>query len=107
MFYSKISNIRPFECCIKVLHELIRYVNLDITSTGIHINALCDSGITIINLFLSKKHFLHYEYTNNIALGLDLYALKDVLKCSRIDDTLEMKCSSEDDKLHLIFSNKS
>lgn len=85
--------------------ELVNDANFDVTSAGISLQAMDNSHVALVALFLRSDGFEHYRADRNIALGINLANMSKVLKCAGADDIITLKSEDGGDTVTFMFEN--
>jgi len=86
---------------VEAIKELVTDVNIDVSATGISLQAMDSSHVALVSLHLSADGFEKYRADRNLTLGLSVQNLSKVMKLVNQNDSITLKC--EDDPTHLII----
>jgi proliferating cell nuclear antigen len=89
---------RFVECCSDAQFEF--------TGTGMQLQAMDSSHVSLCFLKLDKDAFDHYRCDQPMTVSLSLPNLAKILKCASDDDSLTMKHKEDSDALQLMFESK-
>lgn len=87
------------------MKDLVTDANFDCSTTGIALQAMDASHVSLVALLLNAEGFDHYRCDRSISLGLNLPAIARVLKCASGDDAVTLKADDEGDMLTLMFES--
>jgi len=85
------------------LKDLVNEANFDCGSTGISLQAMDSSHVSLVSLFLRAEGFQQYRADRNLSLGISLASLSKILKCAGNDDTITMKAEDSGDSVSFMF----
>lgn len=78
----------------------------DFSDTGLQLQAMDSSHVSLCYLKLNKDGFDHYRCDKNNSLSISLNNLGKILKCASNEDTLTLKAKEDSDVISLMFENK-
>lgn len=90
---------------MRIAHEKIQDANFDCSSTGIALQAMDSSHVSLVTLLLRSEGFEHYRCDRNVSLGINLGSMAKVLKCAGNDDSITLKADDEGDVVTFMFEN--
>merc|ERR1712060_262614 len=74
-------------------------VNIDVSPSGISLQAMDGSHVALVSLNLSMEGFEHYRADTSMVLGINVGLLAKVMKLANATDSITL--SAEDDATHL------
>jgi len=92
---------------VEAMKDLVTEANLDCAETGISLQAMDSSHVSLVALLLRQDGFDHYRCDRSVSLGLNLGSLSKILKCAGNDDTITIKADNSGDNVTLMFENQS
>ncbi|XP_022225986.2 proliferating cell nuclear antigen 2 [Drosophila obscura] len=94
---------------VDALKEIISQSTLDCSETGMQLQSMDNSHVSLVALSLQTECFEKYRCDRNVSLGLDLKSLAKVVKSASGDDSVTLSAADKADKLLLSFEsdNKS
>jgi proliferating cell nuclear antigen len=107
MFEACLLQGKVFKMIVESMKDLVVDVNLECSSSGISMQAMDASHVSLCALLLETKGFAQFRCDRKRALGLNLTSLSKVLKCAGNDDSITIKAEDEGDELNIMFENKS
>jgi proliferating cell nuclear antigen len=107
MFASKLSEGLLLKKLIESIKDLVTDINLDITGTGISLQAMDSSHVALVTLNLSPDGFEEYRCDKQMTLGVSIANLSKIMKCSGIDESIILRAEDEPSALQIQFENKS
>ncbi|EDW75974.1 uncharacterized protein Dwil_GK15224 [Drosophila willistoni] len=106
MFEARLGNTLLLKRIVDALREILSQSTLDCSDTGIQLQAMDDSHVSLVALTLKTECFEKYRCTRNVSLGLDLKSLAKVLKCASSDDSVTIKADDKADKVLFCFESE-
>ena len=107
MFQAKLTEGILLKKLIESIKDLVTDINLEITATGISLQAMDSAHVSLVSLKINETGFEEYRCDKNITLGLNLSDFSKILKMAKSDDTLTLKAEEENSYLSIVFENKS
>jgi len=90
---------------IESMKGLVQEANFDCSSTGISLQAMDTSHVSLIALQLREDGFDNFRCDRNMSLGISLESMTKVLKCSSNDDVVSLKSTDEGDAITFMFES--
>lgn len=108
MFEARIVQGGVLKKVLEAVKELVVDANFDCTSTGITLQAMDSSHVSLIHMLLNAEGFEHYRCDRNISLGINFPSLSKIMKCASNDDAITLKAedSGSGDHVSFVFDNK-
>ena len=100
MFEARLTDGSILKDIVHATKDLVNHVNLDVSSTGLSMQAMDMSYVSVCTMLLKSERFEYYRCDRPMSLGVSLHALATILKGVH-RDTLTMK--AESDTLHLVL----
>ena len=107
MFQAKLSEGILLKKLIESIKDLVTDINLEITATGISLQAMDSSHVALVTLNLSSEGFEEYRCDKPMTLGVSITNLAKVLRCGGNGDSLTLSCEDDPSKLKVKFENTS
>ncbi len=92
---------------LDAVKDLVNDVNFDCTESGISMQAMDSSHVSLIALLLRASGFEHYRCDRAINLGLSITNLSKIIKTANNDDVLTLNAEDKPDSLSMIFESPS
>lgn len=92
---------------IEAIRELTEQASFDVSPTGISLQAMDQSRVSLVLMQLNATAFSHYRCDRAIQIGVSLKKLLQLLKCALHDDKVTLKAEDTGDALILIFESPS
>ena len=91
----------------EAMKDLVTEANFDCTGTGISLQAMDSSHVSLVGLLLRADGFDHFRRDRNISLGINLTSMGKVLKCCNNDDIVTLKADDQADTMTFMFENQN
>jgi len=92
---------------IESMKDLVNEANFDCSSTGISVQAMDSSHVSLVALLLRSEGFDHFRCDRSISLGINLQSMAKVLKCCNNDDIVTLKSDDNGDTMTFMFENSN
>jgi len=89
------------------MKDLVTEANFDCSTTGMSVQAMDSSHVSLVSLLLRAEGFDHFRCDRNISLGINLGSMGKVLKCCNNDDIVTLKADDNADSMTFMFENQS
>ena len=86
-----------FKKITEAMKDLVTEANFDCSTTGISLQAMDSSHVSLVALLLRADGFDHFRCDRNISLGINLTSMGKVLKCCNNDDIVTLKSDDSAD----------
>jgi proliferating cell nuclear antigen len=106
MFEATLAQGSVLKKIIEAMKELIGEANLDCTESGISVQAMDASHVSLVALVLRPELFQLYSCDTNKALGVNFGSLSKIVKCASNDDKITIKASDEEENVSLMFESQ-
>ena len=107
MFRAKLNKGILFKKLIDSIKDIVSDINLDVSATGISLQAMDSSHVALITLNLSAEGFEEYRCDIPMTLGISMKELASDLRHGGSEDSLTLSCETPPSKLKIIFENNS
>jgi len=105
MFEARLLQGHILKKIMDSIKELVTEANFDCSSTGITLQAMDSSHVSLVALFLRAEGFQQYRCDRNISLGISLASMSKVLKCAGNDDIITLKAEDSGDSISFMFES--
>eukprot|EP00741_Cyanophora_paradoxa_P020985 tig00021319_g20259.t1 len=105
MFEAHLSQAAIFKKILDAIKELITDGSFDAASTGISLQAMDSSHVSLVSLLLKAEGFDHFRCDRGRSFGMNLKNLSSIIKCAGNDDKLTLKAEDDTDTICLVFEN--
>jgi len=107
MFEARLLNGGLLKKLMESIKDLVTDANFDCSTTGISLQAMDSSHVSLVALLLRADGFDHFRCDRNISLGINLGSMGKVLKCCNGDDIVTLKADDNADAMTFMFENQS
>jgi proliferating cell nuclear antigen len=107
MFEATFLKAVTLKKIIEALKELVTDAKFDCTASGISLQAMDNSHVSLVALILRAGGFESYRCDRNLSLGLNLESLSKVLKAAGNDDSVTIRAEDDGDTVAFTFTSKS
>lgn len=106
MFYAKLNESILMKKLIESIKDIVSEINLEVSPTGINLQAMDASHVALVTVSLSSEGFQDYRCDKTLNLGIQVGNLWKLMKCGGNDDCLILKTESDSSSLNIKFENK-
>jgi len=106
MFEARLKKASTLKKLLDAMKDLVNDANFDVTSTGIALQAMDTSHVSLVALNLRKEGFDLFRCDRNISLGINLQSMAKILKCAGNDDVVTMKAEDSGDSITFMFESE-
>ncbi|CAI2377284.1 unnamed protein product [Moneuplotes crassus] len=106
MFEAKLAEGIIFKKIVEAIKELVSDVNIDISPTGISLQAMDNSHVALVSLQLSMDGFESFRSDKPMTLGINIGNLFKIMKLGDNDDSMTLKAEEDPSHLTIIFENE-
>ncbi|KAH6584315.1 hypothetical protein BASA60_001050 [Batrachochytrium salamandrivorans] len=103
MLEARLQHASTLKKLLDAVKELVTDANFECNETGIALQAMDTSHISLVTLLLRSSGFEHYRCDRSSSLGISLASLGRILKCASNDDVLTLRAGENADVLTLVF----
>jgi len=107
MFEARLVQGNTLKKIVEALKDLVTDCNLDCSQSGLSLQAMDSSHVSLCALLMRADGFDHYRCDRNMSLGMNLVSMGKILKCAGNDDTITLKAEDSSDNLTLMFENEN
>lgn len=105
MFEAKIQQAVLLKRILDSLKDLVLQANLDCSPTGIALQALDQSHVSLVALLLRQEGFESYRCDRSIPLGINIGSMTKILKCAGNDDSVTIQAEDDGDSVTFVFES--
>lgn len=105
MFEARLIQGNILKKLIESIKDLVTDANFECSSTGIELQAMDSSHVSLVSLHLAAEGFDHYRADRSITLGINLANLAKILKCAGSEDVITLKAEDAGETVTLMFEN--
>lgn len=107
MFEARLIRSDLLKKIIEAVRDLVTDANLDCTDSGVSMQAMDSSHVSLCALMIRYEGFNHYRCDRSLSLGLSMANISKILKCAGNEDTVTLKAEDTADILTIVFESKS
>ncbi|KNC51754.1 proliferating cell nuclear antigen [Thecamonas trahens ATCC 50062] len=106
MFEARLPQGDLLKKILEAVKDLVTDANFDCSSTGISLQAMDSSHVSLVSLLMRADGFDHFRCDRNISIGLNLLAMSKVVRCVGNNDAVTMKADDNGDLVTLMFESQ-
>ena len=76
---------------IEAVKDLVTEANFDCSASGIALQAMDSSHVSLVAMQLKSDGFEHYRCDRDMSIGMNMASLSKILKCANNDDVITIK----------------
>jgi len=107
MFEAKLNEAGILRKILDAVKDLLNEATFDCTESGIQLQAMDNSHVSLVSLNLRAEGFEDYRCDRNLSMGMNLASLTKILKCSNNDDVVTIKAQDAADIVTFVFEAKN
>lgn len=107
MYEARLVQAALLKKIVDAVRELVTHANLDCSESGISMQAMDSSHVSLCALMIRKEGFQHYRCDRSLLLGLSMANIAKILKCAGNEDTVTLKAEDTADSLTIMFERQS
>lgn len=107
MFIARLEQGHLLKKIMESIKDFVSNVNIDISPSGISMQAIDQSHVALVSLNLKEVGFGpgNYRADRPMTIGLSITNLNKVLKCAGTEDIITMKADADPSHLSFIFES--
>jgi proliferating cell nuclear antigen len=105
MFEATLATGSVLKKLVDAMKELVGDANLDCSETGLSLQAMDASHVSLVSLALHTELFQMYRCDTQKSLGVNFGSLSKILKCASNEDKITIKAGDDDEKVSFIFES--
>uniref|UniRef100_A0A3Q3KFW0 DNA sliding clamp PCNA n=1 Tax=Monopterus albus TaxID=43700 RepID=A0A3Q3KFW0_MONAL len=102
MFEARLVQGSILKKVLEALKDLITEACWDVSSSGISLQSMDSSHVSLVQLTLRHDGFDSYRCDRNLAMGVNL-SMSKILKCAGNEDIITLRAEDSADTLALVF----
>eukprot|EP00941_MAST-03F_sp_MAST-3F-sp1_P000084 g84.t1 len=106
MFEARFQEGAILKKLVDALKDIVQDANLDCSASGISLQAMDSSHVSLCAVMLRSDLFDHYRCDRTVALGINFTSLSKILKCASNDDMITMKADDEGEAISFMFESE-
>jgi len=105
MFEARLTQASLLKKILDAIKDLVTDANFDCNSTGISLQAMDSSHVSLVSMLMLKDGFENYRADKNLPLGINLASMSKILQCSSNDDSVTIKADDNPSVVTFMFEN--
>ncbi|KNC86325.1 proliferating cell nuclear antigen [Sphaeroforma arctica JP610] len=105
MFEARVAQAEILKKILDSVRELVEQGNLDCSGTGISLQAMDSSHVSLVALLLKSEGFERYRCDRSINLGINMQSLGKIVKTAGNHDAITLSSEDKGDVLGLMFES--
>ncbi|VDI25671.1 proliferating cell nuclear antigen [Mytilus galloprovincialis] len=107
MFEARLVQGSLLKKVLEAVKDLLSEAIFDCSSTGIALQAMDSSHVSLVSLNIRSDGFETYRCDRNLSMGMNLATMSKILKCAGNDDVITMKASDNADTVTFMFESQN
>lgn len=107
MFEARLTHGSLLKKVLEAVKDLVTDANFDCSATGIALQAMDSSHVSLVALLLQAEGFDPYRCDRSISLGINLVSMSKILKCSENNDIITLKAEDAGEDVVFVFESPS
>lgn len=105
MFEARLVQGALWKKVIDAIKDLLTEAKWDCNSTGITLQAMDSSHVSLVSLNLRAEGFDTFRCDRNLSMGINLSSMSKILKCAGNDDVITIKTADDADTVTFVFES--
>ncbi|CAH0387035.1 unnamed protein product [Bemisia tabaci] len=105
MFEARLVQSSIFKKVLEAIKELLNEATFDCSDSGIQLQAMDSSHVSLVSLNLRSDGFDQYRCDRNLSMGINLASMTKIMKCAGNDDIMTMKAQDNADSVTFMFES--
>eukprot|EP00919_Chromeraceae_sp_WS-2016_P055473 GHVR01131888.1.p1 GENE.GHVR01131888.1~~GHVR01131888.1.p1 ORF type:complete len:260 (-),score=51.87 GHVR01131888.1:163-942(-) len=107
MFEARLQQGSILKKVVEATKELCTDVNIDCNESGITLQAMDSSHVSLVSMILRDNGFDHYRCDQAMSLGLNMGSMSKIFKICSSDDIVTMKAEDSADTIMFQFESNN
>ena len=107
MLEAKLNQAGLLKKILEAVKDLVTDANFDCSPSGIALQAMDSSHVSLVSLMLNAEGFEHYRCDRGLQLGINLGSMSKILKCAGNDDAVTLKSEDAGSVVSFTFESQS
>lgn len=107
MFEARLVQSAILKKVLEAIKELLNQASFDCSNSGIQLQAMDNSHVSLVSLNLRSDGFDKYRCDRNLSMGINLASMAKIMKCAGNDDVLTIKAQDNADTVTFIFETQN
>jgi len=105
MFEARLVQGNLLKKVLESLKDLLNEATWDCTDTGIQLQAMDNSHVSLVSVTLRADGFDKFRCDRNLSMGMNLVSMSKILKCAANDDIITVKAQDQGDTVTFMFES--
>ncbi|KAL8597451.1 hypothetical protein ACOMHN_050949 [Nucella lapillus] len=105
MFEARLVQGSLWKKVLDATKDLLSEAIYDCSSTGITLQAMDSSHVSLVSLSLRSDGFDTFRCDRNLSIGMNLVSMAKILKCASNDDIITVKAGDNADTITFVFES--
>ncbi|BFZ17814.1 hypothetical protein BsWGS_20853 [Bradybaena similaris] len=105
MFEARLTQGSMWKKILESIKDLLNEAIFDCSSTGITLQAMDSSHVSLVSLSMKSDGFETYRCDRNLSMGIHLPSMSKIMKCASNEDSITIKAADEADTVSLVFES--
>lgn len=105
MFEARLVQGSLWKKVLEATKDLLNEAIYDCSSTGITLQAMDSSHVSLVSLSLRSDGFDTFRCDRNLSMGINLPSMSKILKCAGNDDVVTIKAGDNGDTVTFVFES--
>jgi len=106
-FLVHVKEAKVIKHLFEALKEMLNEVNLTCSPSGIKIQSMDPSHVSLIHVNLEARSFDKYECKKSVCLGINMSAVCKALNCAKNEDQLSIKKKEGEELITFVFKSSA
>jgi len=107
MFEARLTQGSLLKKVLEAIKDLLTEATWDCSSTGMSLQAMDSSHVSLVSLLLRSDGFDTYRCDRNLSMGIKLPHMSKILKCAGNDDAITLKAGDNADVVTFVFESNN
>ena len=103
MFEARLVQGNLLKKVLESVKDLLRQATWDCSDTGIQLQAMDTSHVSLVSINLSSEGFDKFGCERQLSMGMNLESMAKILRCSSKDDIVTIRAQDQADTVSFIF----
>jgi len=105
MFEARLSQGSLLKKVFEAIKDLCTDVNIDCNESGMSLQAMDSSHVSLVSMLLRDTGFEHYRCDRSMSLGINMGSVSKIFKICGNDDIVTLKAEDEGDTIMFTFES--
>jgi len=106
MLEARLGHAGLLKRILESVKDLVTDANFDCSASGIALQAMDSSHVSLVSLLLQAEGFEEYRCDRSLQLGINLTSMAKILKCASNDDSVTIRCKDDSNIVSFTFENQ-